>query len=70
MSGCASASAIPDSLRAPCESTVDVSNAQLIGDLGRAVIQGDADLRVCNVKKDAVVAIADAKEKPWWKVWK
>jgi len=57
---------IPTSLKAPCVSTVDVSQAQTVGDLGRAVIQGDADLAICNVKKDAVVTIAEAGKRPWW----
>jgi len=58
---------IPDSLRAPCESTVDVSTAQTVGDLGKAIVQGDADLRVCEVKKAAVIAIAESQNRrPWW----
>lgn len=60
---------IPESLRAPCESTVDVSGAQTVGDLGKAIVQGDADLRVCSVKKDAVVAIAESQNRrPWWAI--
>lgn len=66
LSGCGAASVIPDSLRAPCESTVDVSNAQTVGDLGNAIVTGDADLRVCNVKKDAIVSIVDSQNRPWW----
>lgn len=67
LSGCAGASGvvIPDSLRTPCESTVDVSGAQTVGDLGRAIVQGDGDLRVCNVRKEAVIAIVDS-QRPWW----
>ncbi len=61
---------IPDSLRAPCESTVDTTNAQTAGDLGRAIIQGDGDLRVCSIKKDAVVAIAEAQNRRWWEFWR
>lgn len=72
LSGCAAGPAnltIPDSLRAPCESTVDVSGAQTVGDLGRAIVQGDADLRVCEVKKAAIVAIAESQNRrPWWAV--
>jgi len=60
---------IPDSLRASCESTVDVSNAQTVGDLGKAIIAGDGDLRVCNVKKDAIVAIAESRNRPFWRLW-
>lgn len=60
LSACATGSVIPDSLRAPCESTVDVSGAQTVGDLSKAIIQGDADLRVCSIQKDAIVAIAEA----------
>lgn len=61
---------IPDSLRAPCESTVDVSQAQTVGDLGKAIIQGDGDLRVCEAKKSAVVAIAESQNKAWWQFWR
>lgn len=58
---------IPESLREPCVSTVDVSGAQTVGDLGRAIVQGDADLRVCEVKKAAVIAIAESQNRrPWW----
>jgi hypothetical protein len=58
---------IPDSLKAPCVSTVDVSGAQTVGDLGRAVLQGDADLAICSLKKDAIVEIYEAQERrPWW----
>lgn len=68
--GCATANVvIPDSLRAPCESTVDVSTAQTVGDLGRAVIASDGDLRVCSVKKDAITAIAEARNRPWWRLF-
>lgn len=70
LSGCAGGPAnlvIPDSLREPCVSTVDVSGAQTVGDLGRAIVQGDADLRVCDVKKEAVIAIAESQNRrPWW----
>lgn len=69
LSACGGASVIPDSLKAPCESTVDVRNAQTVGDLGQAIVRGDGDLRVCNVKKDAVVAIAEANARPRWKFW-
>jgi len=44
-----------------------VSGAQTVGDLGRAIVQGDGDLRVCSIRKDAVVAIAEARAKPWWR---
>ena len=58
---------IPDSLRAPCEPTFDASTAQTIGDLSKGVIQGDADTRVCSIKKDAVIAIAEAgNRRSWW----
>jgi len=60
---------IPDSLKASCVSTVDVSGAQTVGDLGNAIIQGDADLRVCSVRKDAVVAIAESQNRRWWQVF-
>lgn len=61
---------IPDSLRAPCKSTVDVSNAQVLADLGKAIVQGDADLRVCSIQKDAVVYIAESRNKSWWQFWR
>jgi hypothetical protein len=60
---------IPDSLRAPCEPTFDASTAQTIGDLSKGIVQGDADTRVCSVKKDAVIAIAEANNRPWWRVF-
>lgn len=68
LNACATAGAIaiPDSLRAPCVSTVDVSGAQTVGDLGKAIIQGDADLRVCDVRREAIVAIAESGRRPWW----
>lgn len=72
LSGCGGANVdltIPDSLRAPCESTVDVSGAQTVGDLGRAIVQGDADLRVCDVRREAIVAIAESQNaRPWWRL--
>lgn len=61
---------IPASLREPCVSTVDVSTAQTVGDLGKAIVQGDADLRVCSIQKDAVVAIAEAGHRPFWAFWR
>lgn len=62
---------IPDSLRAPCESTVgDLSTATNVGHLGQAIARGDGDLRVCNVKKDAVVAIAESQNSRWYEFWK
>ena len=67
LSGCGAASLIPDSLRAPCENTVDVSGTQTVGDLGQAIVQGDADLRVCNVKKEAIVSIVDSQNRPWYR---
>lgn len=66
LSACASSGVqIPDSLRTPCVSTVDVSTAETVGDLGRAIIQGDGDLRVCEARRSAVVAIAEG-QRPWW----
>ena len=61
---------IPDSLRAPCQSTVDVSTATTVGDLGQAIVRGDGDLRVCSIQKDAVVAIAESQNRQWWQVWR
>lgn len=72
LSGCGGAAGIniPDSLRAPCETTVDVSTAQTVGDLGKAIVQGDGDLRVCSIKKDAVVAIAESQNRRWFEFWR
>ena len=72
LSGCGGAAnvVIPDSLRAPCQSTVDVSTATTVGDLGQAIVRGDGDLRVCNVKKDAVVAIAESQNRRWFEFWR
>lgn len=64
--GGASVIEIPASLIGPCVSSVDVSTAQTVGDLGRAVIIGDADLAICSARKDAVVTIAEAGKKRWW----
>lgn len=68
LNACATAGEIriPDSLRSPCVSTVDVSGAQTVGDLGKAIIQGDADLRVCDVRREAIVTIAESNRRPWW----
>ena len=67
LSACASSGIeIPSSLLAPCESTVDVSAAQTVGDLGKAIIQGDADLRVCNVKKDAIASFIAPRRQWFW----
>lgn len=68
LSGCGAANVIeiPASLKQPCVSTVDVSTAQTVGDLGRAVITGDADLRVCDAKREAVVTIAESGKRRWW----
>ena len=60
---------IPDSLKAPCVSTVDVSGAQTVGDLGNAIIQGDADLRVCDVRREAIISIAESQNRRWWQVF-
>ena len=50
-------------------STVDVSGAQTVGDLGNAIIQGDADLRVCNVRREAIITIAESQNRRWWQVF-
>ncbi len=61
--------AIPDSLKAPCVSTVDVSTAETVGDLGRAIVAQDGDLRVCSVRKDAIQAIAESQNRRWWQLF-
>lgn len=68
LSGCGAANVIeiPASLKQPCVSTVDVSTAQTVGDLGRAVIVGDSDLRVCDARREAVVAIAESGKRRWF----
>ncbi len=68
VSGCATQAniTIPDSLREPCVPTADVSQATTVADLAKAIIQGDADTRVCSIKKDAVVAIAESQNRRWW----
>ena len=72
LSGCGGAAnvVIPDSLRAPCQSTVDVSTATTVGDLGQAIVRGDGDLRVCSIQKDAVVAIAESQNRRWFEFWR
>lgn len=68
LNGCGAANVIeiPASLKQPCVSTVDVSTAQTVGDLGRSLIQADADLAICSAKKDAVVTIAESGKRRWW----
>lgn len=72
LSGCGAAAGIniPDSLKAECVSTVDVSNATTVGDLGQAIVQGDADLRVCNIQKQAVIVIAESQNRRWFEFWR
>jgi len=70
LSGCGAGMVIPDSLKADCESTVgDLSTATNVGQIGQAVVRGDGDLRVCNVKKAAVVAIAESQNRRWWQLF-
>jgi hypothetical protein len=46
---------------------VDVSGAQTVGDLGKAIVQGDADLALCSLKKQAVIEIVESQNKrSWW----
>jgi len=66
LSGCAGGMAIPESLKAPCASTVDVSAAETVGDLGQAIVAQDGDLALCSLKKDAVVEIAEARNRRWF----
>lgn len=70
LSACAGAAVIPASLKAPCESTVgDMTEAQTIGDLSGAVIAGDGDLRLCSLKKQAVIEIAESQRRRWWQLF-
>lgn len=61
---------IPESLRAPCESTFDARTAREVGDLSKGILIGDGDLRVCSIKKDAVVAIAESQNRRWWQIFR
>lgn len=72
LNGCGGAAniTIPNSLKAACVSTVDVSTAQTVGDLGRTIVQGDGDLRLCSLKKQAVVEIAESQNRAWWQFWR
>ena len=71
LSACGAGLVIPESLKAPCESTVgNLSTATNVGQIGQAVVRGDGDLRVCNVKKDAVVAIAESQNRRWFEFWR
>lgn len=71
LSACAASNTItiPDSLKRPCVSTVNVETAQTIGDLSRAIIQQDADILVCDARREAVVTIAEAGKRPWWRLF-
>ena len=69
LSGCGGAAniVIPASLKAECESTVgDISEATTVAHLGQAIIRGDGDLRVCETRRQAVVAIAESQNRVWW----
>ena len=68
LNGCGGAAniVIPESLKTPCESSIDVSGAQTVGDLGRAIVQGDADLKICSLKKDAITEIAESQNRRWY----
>jgi hypothetical protein len=70
LSGCGAGMAIPESLKAPCVSTVDVSAAETVGDLGRAIVAQDGDLALCSLKKEAVVEIAEAGNRRWYEFWR
>lgn len=71
-SGCATGTniVIPESLRKPCESTVDVSTAETLADLSKAILAGDGDLRVCDARREAVVAIAESQNRRWFEFWR
>lgn len=68
LNGCGGANVIeiPASLKQPCVSTVNVETAQTVGDLGRAIVQQDGDLRVCDARREAIVTIAEAGKRRWW----
>lgn len=72
LNGCAAnVISIPDSLKKSCESTVgDLSRATELAHLSNAIIAGDADLRVCDARREAVVAIAEAGKRSWFsRLW-
>jgi len=46
-----------------------VSGAQTLGDLSGAIIAGDGDLRLCSLKKQAVIEIAEAQRRPRWRLF-
>jgi len=46
-----------------------VSGAQTLGDLGQAIVQGDADLRVCDVRREAIITIAESQRRRWWQLF-
>ena len=70
LSACGAGTVIPDSLRAACLPTFDASAAETVGDLGKGIVQLDADIRVCSIKKEAVIAIAEANRPPRWQFWR
>jgi len=72
LSGCGGAAniTIPNSLKAPCRSTVDVSDVTVLDDLSDAILAGDADLRECSLKKEAVIKIAESQNRRWWQVFR
>lgn len=49
--------------------SVDVSTAETLADLSKAILAGDGDLRVCDARREAVVAIAESQNKRWWQIW-
>ncbi len=46
-----------------------MTEAQTIGDLSGAVIAGDGDLRLCSLKKQAVIEIAESQRRRWWQLF-
>lgn len=52
---------IPPSLKAECERP-DPSNVATIGDLAVFSLKQDAAIRVCDAKREAVIAIAEASQ--------
>ena len=65
--------AIPDSLRAACERP-DPAGVATIGDLASFSLRQDAALSICDGRRAAVVAVADAYAPPppkrhWWQAW-
>lgn len=80
LSGCAKPAPVltipvPQSLREACPKA-DPEPVKTVGDLAAYSIQQEANLMICEARKDSAIAIIDAHadatqqpKRPWWKVW-